>query len=234
MKRLSLVLLSMAVLLTAFGQQRNEFAVRLRGVALVPQVSGTLSLIGGDLKVSEAYMPELDLSWFFANNFSAELTIATTRHHVTIRNADLSAFEGPASANIDAGKVRVFSPMLTVQYHFPTMSSFKPYAGLGATYAIFYDQEKSSVVDNVQYPLNDISYKNRFGFATQVGMDYNINKRWFFNIDIKKIFLPTTVTVDASNLVTLLDLHTSVDLSNVKSNLKLDPWVFGLGIGFRF
>ena len=114
------------------------------------------------------------------------------------------------SGGLDLGDVWILPPTLTMQYHFTTQSPWKPYLGAGINYTIFYNEDAA--------PQTSISYKNGFGYALQAGMDYNLNDKWVLNADVKKIFLNTKATVNGT-------VHADVDL---------DPWVFGLGVGYRF
>lgn len=49
-------------------------------------------------------------------------------------------------------------------------------------------------------PFRGIKYQDKFAFFFQAGADFDISKKVFFNIDLKKVLLNTTATVDASNL----------------------------------
>jgi len=77
-------------------------------------------------------------------------------------------------------------------------------------YSIFYGAKDEAT---------KLAYKNNIGFSTQIGTDIAVTDKWFINIDIKKIFLKTDVTV--ANTTTLKDV-------------KVDPFIFGIGVGTRF
>lgn len=109
------------------------------------------------------------------------------------------------------GKVWLLPPTLNLQFHYP-VNNFEPYIGAGINYTIFY-----GVTDDGA----SLGYKNRAGFSTQLGFDYKIGKKFFLNFDMKKIFLKTDVTIKGAT-------HT------VLSNVKIDPWVIGLGAGIQF
>ena len=111
----------------------------------------------------------------------------------------------------DLGSVRLLPPTLTAQYHFLPKARFSPYVGAGLNWTLFYD-EKSGQFDSVKY-------ENSFGVAAQAGFDYFITDNWLVNVDIKKIWLDTKVKVNGGAL------HTKADL---------DPWLFGVGIGYKF
>ena len=54
----------------------NEFKrwqVRLRAVGVAPEESAKIGIIGGDVAISNALIPELDFTYFFTENFAAEL-----------------------------------------------------------------------------------------------------------------------------------------------------------------
>jgi len=58
----------------------------------------------------------------------------------------------------------------------------------------------------------------------QTGLDIDLNKKWFLNFDLKKIFLNTTATVNATTA-----LGATVD-----ADVDIDPLIIGFGFGMRF
>ncbi len=70
--------------------------------------------------------------------------------------------------------------------------------------------------------LASIHYENSFGYALQAGVDVAISGPWSLNIDVKKIWLDTDVKATLANGAL------------VKSDVNLDPWIFGIGVGYRF
>ena len=196
----------------------KRWQVRVRGVGVVPDESAKIGVIGGDAKISNTLIPELDFTYFFTKNIAAELILGTTKHDVSTIGSDISAIGGPTSAAIDLGSVYLLPPTLTLQYHFLTDEVFRPYVGAGVNYTIFYNEKQGSVVKNVKYD-------NAFGYAFQVGFDLMVSDNFFVNADVKKLFLNTDVTVDASNLAPGLSIPADVDIN---------PWLIGLGIGMKF
>ena len=67
----------------------------------------------------------------------------------------------------------------------------------------------------------ELSYKNNVGFSTQLGCDFNVSDNWYINVDLKKLFLKTDVTVAGEGSTTL-------------KGVKIDPFIVGIGIGTRF
>ena len=147
-------------------------------------------------------MPEVDFSYFITDNIAVELIAATTKH-------DLK-WENP---NVDLGSVMLLPPTLTLQYHFMPKERFSPYLGAGINYTFFYDEKPGAA--------QSISYDNGFGYALQAGFDYAISGPWSLNVDVKKVFLDTTIT-------------TNVGGGPINVDADLDPWVFGIGVGYRF
>ncbi|MBS7566554.1 OmpW family protein [Mucilaginibacter sp. Bleaf8] len=228
MKTLRLLVCALLLLagFTGFAQQKNEWNIRVRALGIFPQESANIGVIGGDINLSNSYIPELDFTYFFAKNFSAELILGTSKHKVSTSGSNLSPIGGPASADVNLGKVWLLPPTLTLQYHLPTGTAFKPYIGAGANYTIFYNADHGPVAQG-------IDYKNKFAFASQLGIDYDISKKFFLNVDVKKIFLSTDVTVDASNLTPSGNQALAPVLRNINADVKIRPWVVGFGVGYR-
>jgi len=224
--RLPLLLLLLLVSYTSFAQQKGEWHVRLRGIGIIPQESANIGVIGGDANINNAFVPELDFTYFFAKNISAELILGTSRHKISTVNSNLSAIDGSTAANVNLGKVWLLPPTLTLQYHIPTKTLLRPYVGAGVNYTIFYNASQGPVV-------KDVKYDNKFAFATQAGVDIDISKRWFINVDVKKIFLNTNARVDASNLTPAANQSLSPVLQNINADVKIRPWIIGVGIGCR-
>ncbi|MCQ6959237.1 OmpW/AlkL family protein [Mucilaginibacter aquariorum] len=212
--------------LNSFAQEKHEWDFRLRAITVVPQESAAISVIGGNIALSNSFAPELDITYFFARNFSAELILGTVKHTVKTTGSDLSAIGGPSSAEVGLGSVWLLPPTLNLQYHLPMRSFFKPYVGAGANYTIFYGADKGAVVQ-------DIAYKDRFAFAAQAGLDVDLNRKVFLNIDLKKLWLSTTATVNAANLTPSGSPALAPVLQNIKADVKINPWVIGVGIGYR-
>jgi len=214
----SLTMIAMATLTTspAIAQEfkpkeAGDFLIRLRGIGVIPDESSDLSVGGNDISgeatVDDAYVPELDLGYFLTDNIALELVLATTRH-------DVGAVDTPLG-NADLGEVQLLPPTLTVQYHFLPQERASPYLGLGVNYTEFFDFEDDTG------DATSIDYDDSFGFALQAGLDYALSGNWSLNFDIKKIFLST-------------DVQTTVAGNNITADVDIDPWIFGVGVGYRF
>ena len=71
----------------------------------------------------------------------------------------------------------------------------------------------------------DVTYDNALGYAAQLGFDLMLDETFFINVDVKRLFLSTDVSVDASNLAPGLIIPAEVDIN---------PWLVGVGVGMKF
>ena len=197
----------------------NPWMVRGRVIGVLPDESGDLSVagapLGGDVEISNQYVPELDITYFFTKNIAAELILGVTPHDVKATN--VAAVGG---ANVDLGDVTLLPPTLTLQYHFVNDSQWKPYVGAGVNATFFFNEDEGPVADGIDY---DPSY----GFALQAGVDYDLDGEpggWAINADIKKIWINTDVTVDFTTALS----------ATVDADVDINPLVVGLGLGYKF
>jgi len=163
--------------INAQAENDSPWMVRGRVIAVLPDPDATVSPIGGDIAITDDVVPELDISYFFAKHWAAELILATAYHDVT---------HTPTGTNL--GSVWLLPPTLTAQYHIdPDSDSFRPYVGAGVNYTFFYG------VDN---PAGQsVSYDDNFGWVLQAGADFPVGNGWALNVDVKKVFLSTDATV---------------------------------------
>ena len=109
----------------------------------------------------------------------------------------------------EIGTFKPLPPTLTLQYHFTGMG-FRPYLGAGVNY---------TNISNVNILGGAANLKrNSYGLALQAGVDFPLGGGWLFNADVKKVQIGTTVYVGG------------VDAGK----FKVDPVLFGLGVGKRF
>ncbi|MFZ3034623.1 MAG: OmpW family outer membrane protein [Parvibaculum sp.] len=186
------------------AKSAGDIVIRARGIYMSPSESSSLSAAGGDVTVGNDTVPELDFSYFVTDNIALELIAATTRHKVN---------GAGTLSGVSLGKVSLLPPTLTVQYHFMPKERFSPYVGAGLNYTFFYNEDAPGGA------VTSIDYKNDVGYALQAGIDYAISGPWSLNVDVKKVFLSTDVSVNGGAITGKVDL---------------DPWVVGVGIGYRF
>lgn len=181
-----------------------DWIVRARALNVKADGNSHVSTLGGHVDVTSDQTPELDFTRFINQNWAAELILATTKH-------DVSAKGSAAGDKLGIGSVKLLPPTLTLQYHFRPQETFRPYAGAGLNYTFFFNAKSGGAATSVKY-------QDHLGYALQAGFDYMIDSRFGINFDIKKIFLRTNVQVN--NAYT--------------AKVKLDPWLVGLGLSYRF
>ncbi|WP_242535600.1 OmpW/AlkL family protein [[Muricauda] lutisoli] len=200
-------LTNLAMAQDAPADNDGKWQFRLRGIVISPDESADIEVIGGDVDISTAFVPEFDITYFFDDNWSLELILGTAKHDVEAVGTD--------AGDIDLGSVWLLPPTLTAQYHF-TGGDFVPYLGAGPNLTLFYGVDEGPVAD-------DVEYDTAVGFALQGGFDFMLNDKWFLNFDVKKLFLNTTATVDATTA-----LGATVD-----ADVDINPWIFGFGVGLK-
>lgn len=189
------------------GFQAGDILVRLRGIDVTPDVGSKVSVVQGGVNVSSNVVPEVDFSYFFTPNLSAELIAGVTYHTVEDRNS--------VAGNLALGSVRLLPPTLTAQWHFLPQSQVNPYLGAGINYTFFYGVHDNNPI------IYSTHYSDNVGGALQAGADIHLSGNWYANIDVKKLFLHTDVTMGTA-------------VGPVKAKVDLDPWIMGVGIGYKF
>ena len=196
----------MAATAGAAENGKSPWLIRARLLGVVPDdESSDITVIGGKAEVDDSITGDLDFTYFFTDNIAAELTLTVSPHDVSAVNT--------AVGNIDLGDVSLLPPTLTVQYHFLPEGRFRPYVGAGINYTIFFNEDAGAA--------RDVHYDNAVGYALQAGIDIGIDDHWAINFDVKKLWLDTDVSVQALG-------------TTVQTEVDIDPWLFGLGIAYRF
>jgi outer membrane protein len=186
----------------------NPWMIRLRVLGVIPENGGHVNQVAGSsLKTSDQVVPELDITYFFTKNLAAEIILGVTKHSVS--GAD-------ALAGVDVGKAWLLPPTLTFQYHFTEFGAFKPYIGAGVNYTWFFSQSAAggTVIES--------HLKDSAAPVLQFGFDYMIDKHWGWNVDVKKLWLRPNWEGTLANG------------TPITGQVKLDPWLIGTGITYKF
>jgi len=113
-----------------------------------------------------------------------------------------------SSNGTEIGTLKHLPPTLMGQYHFDA-KSFKPYVGAGINYTSF---------SSVNLPAGVDIDRSSWGPALQVGVDIPLSGNMYLNFDLKKVYIQTDVSAGGAKLGTF----------------KVDPVLFGMGLGWRF
>lgn len=153
----------------------------------------------------------LTLTYMLTSQWGVGVLAATPFEH------DIKA----RGVGVDAGSAKHLPPTVTLQY-FPleAASRWQPYVGLGVNYTLFFDEQVDGQLEGVFGP-GDLDLDNSWGWAGQAGVDYQLDDHWLVNASVWYLDIDTDATFKfADNRIT-----TGVDI---------DPWVYMLGVGYRF
>jgi outer membrane protein len=144
-----------------------------------------------------------DITYRYSPNWSIELLAALPFQHDVNLNAGGSK----------VATVKHLPPTLTVQYNFRPEARVRPYLGLGANATLFFDEQTRGALAGA-----DLSLRNSFGPAAQVGLDVDMNESWFLSFDARWIDIDSRATLSGANLGTV----------------SIEPVTFGVSFGHRF
>lgn len=210
---------ALAVAGSAAAQSKGQWAVSLGAAQITPHVeSGAITAPAlpnslGD--VGKDTEPVIVVNYGITDNITGEFTFASPYKH-SLYGAGAIAGTG------ELGTVEALPPTLFVQYRFfqPT-SAFRPYVGLGVTYAYFYKETGSfrmTALTNPGGPPTTFSIDNKLTMSGQIGAVWNFNQKWFLNAALVKTRLRT-------------DVHFS---THQGQHMKLDPNSTVLTLGYKF
>jgi outer membrane protein len=115
-------------------------------------------------------------------------------------------------AGTSIGTFKHLPPVLTMKYDFLPNEAFQPYVGVGVNFTIISDVNLAGGA----LKLSSTS----FGPALQAGFDYKLQDHWYANVDVKWFKLQSDVDSAATGARV--------------STVHVDPFLFGVGIGYRF
>ncbi|PCE24650.1 OmpW/AlkL family protein [Burkholderia ubonensis] len=181
------------------GIYQGDFLARLRAISIQPNERGSDTLGTINVGVKNAIVPELDFTYMIRDYLGVELILGTSRHQMTSNLGNL-------------GGVNVLPPTLLLQYHFNHAGKVRPYVGAGLNYTYFYNNGLNVGGQGVSIE------KSSFGPALQFGVDVQVTKKVFVNVDVKKIWMSTDATLGDKSIGTL----------------HIDPLIVGVGVGMKF
>lgn len=194
--------------------QDVEWRLGGRGIFLsTGATSQELGDTGATFKTGSGGGLEFDAIVVFSEMFGAEFSVGASANRL-----DVTGAQSCCSA-IDGGRVWLFPVTALAQVHIPVFGKWDPYVGLGAAWAIPY-YNLSTDLENAG--VERIELEGNAGIAAQIGVNYNLDNRWFANIDLRYlgVTLDARVRTDAG------------DFEPVTLNIK--PFVVGIGFVHRF
>lgn len=189
----------------AIAVEAGDWVIRARAIGVMPQEDATVT---GALTGSSINIDNSVVPEvdvsYFLTDNIALELIAATTPH------DVHA--ATSGGYLDLGSAWLLPPTLTAQYHFTNLGAYKPYVGAGVNYTIFWNEDAGS-------SINNIKYENSFGPALQAGVDYMLDEHWLVNMDVKKIWINSDVKINSGA---------------VRADVDINPWIVGVGFGYKF
>jgi len=122
------------------------------------------------------------------------------------------------------GELKHLPPTLSVIYYpMEKTSAFQPYVGAGINYTWFFDDKLTSEAENSALQLRGLDMKDSWGLAAQVGMDYMLTDNLMLNAQVRYIDIDTTGTT-----------YSEAADAKIKVDVDVDPFVYMVGLGYKF
>ena len=137
---------------------------------------------GVPVTLEDKLIPELDLTYAFDANWSAELVLTIPQEH-TVKSAGTSL-----------GGFKHLPPTLLAKYTFDPVGGFRPYVGAGVNFTLIFDDDLT--VGATRLKLDSFSV----GPAVQAGFDWALNDTWSLNFDVKRVMLRTDVEAGGAKI----------------------------------
>ena len=168
--------------------------------------------------------------YMLTDKFALEVLAATPFEH-DIEAQGQGAIKG---VNLDAGSTKHLPPTVSVQWY-PRggQDGWQPYLGLGVNYTIFFDEDVDNQLVGLLGDLTggavngaDLDLDDSWGLAAQAGIDIPFGENWAFNIGVWYIDIDTEAEITAK--------ADGVTAAKVKFDVELDPWVYNIGVAYKF
>ena len=155
----------------------GQWQVKVGGSVLAPTQDTDILNGAVNVEADHEYAFTPSVEYFFNDNISAELLLATPISHDVLVNGD------------SALKIKQLPPTLTAKYNFKNSTRFTPYIGVGGTAFVAWD-EKSD--------LGKVKVKEDFGFAGQIGFNFQPAdaKNWGVFFDARYAQLSPKVEIE--------------------------------------
>ncbi len=155
------------------------------------------------VEVGDGTSVTFNLSYFLTDGFSVELLAALPFSH------DIYLAGGGGKV----GETSHLPPTVSLQYHFNSGGTFRPYVGVGYNWTTFFSESTQGAIDDVQLDL-----KNSYGFGYELGLDFMLDENWLLNLDVRWIDIETEAFLDGVSI----------------GDVAIDPTVYGVHLGYKF
>ena len=208
----------------AHAHQAGDVIVRAGAITVAPnESSGDLKFDGSKVSGTKATLDSdtqlgLTFAYMLTDHVGLELLAATPfKHTVGVKGL---------GAGLDGklADIKQLPPTLSLQYYpMEPTSKFQPYAGVGINYTLFFDEDLSGT--RKQQGFSNLKLQDSVGFAGQLGMDYMLTENLLVNASVWYIDIDTKASVDGPS---------ALGYSKTKVDIDVDPWVYMVGLGYKF
>jgi outer membrane protein len=229
-KPLLAALLCAAVAIPAQAYEKGDWIFRAGAANVDPDtdsdkidVAGLATLDGVD--VDDNTQLGITATYMLTDIWAIELLAATPfEHDITVKGVP-----------VDAGSTKHLPPTLTFMWY-PMggkPSKFQPFVGVGINYTYFWDEDTDSELEAalgvITEPVTgstdpvpaDLDLDDSWGVAARAGFDYLFNDKWGINAGVWWIDIDTEATI-------------KTELADVKFDVEIDPWVYMIGVSYKF
>lgn len=214
------LLATIAATPAAFAHEAGDIIVRAGAVTVTTHEStsgvktSALGNLNGKATLNNDTQLGLNFAYMVTDNIGIELLAASPfKHDVSIKNT--------AVGSMKLGSIKHLPPTLSaVYYPLDSKSAFQPYIGAGINYTWFFDESVSSTAKQ-NLNASNFNVKNSWGWAAQVGADYMLTDNIMINGQIRYIDIDTDATLNTV-------------AGRTKVNVDVKPWVYMVGLGYKF
>lgn len=180
------------------------------GEFTAPTLPGSTADVESDTK------PLFSGAYMFTDNLSAELVLGVPYKHKLVG-------DGMIKGVGTLGTVEALPPTIFGQYRFfQPNAMFRPYLGVGVTYAYFQKETGSSTLTAFLDPggksPSTFEMDAKWAVSAQIGATMRINDSWFADVAAVKTKLKTTAHFNTGQSI----------------SAKLDPVAVSVAVGYRF
>ncbi|KXF90638.1 OmpW/AlkL family protein [Phaeobacter inhibens] len=180
----------------ALAQSQGDWTLGV-GIANVNPKSDNGTVVGAAATIDDDTALTFTAEYFIRDNIGIELLAASPFEHDISLNGAYTA------------TTKHLPPTLSVNYHFPTQTKFKPFVGVGINYTTFFEESS---------PAGVISLDDSVGLALNLGADWQISDRGALRVNVRYMDIETDVTLNGTKIGTA----------------EIDPVTVGFGYVHRF
>ena len=224
----------------AQANQQGDWILRAGATTVDPDTdSDDIVLPGQEIGIDGPITLEADVDddtqlgiipvYMVTDKFAVEVLAATPFEH------DIAA-EGKGEIQglkLDAGSTKHLPPTVSVQWY-PRggQDGWQPYFGIGVNYTIFFDEDVDNELKETLGVLipgvddADLDLDDSFGLAAQAGVDIPFGEHWAVNLGVWYIDIDTEAEITAK--------AGGSQVAKVKFDVDIDPWVYNIGVAYKF